>query len=55
MSVNESHDVNSGEECEIMGAINGNSTKEFIIADVTRDGAYATIPLSEAASLPEWR
>jgi hypothetical protein len=39
----------------IMGAIEDGSVEQFVIADVTRDGAYLSQPLAGAASLPAWR
>lgn len=43
-------------ETEVMAAIDGDGTqKRVIIADITRDGAWLAVPLSEAASLPAWR
>ena len=38
---------------EVMASIEEDET--FILADVTRDGAYLTMPLEGAASLPAWR
>jgi hypothetical protein len=39
----------------VMGSVESGPTDRFVVADVTRDGAYLTIPLAEAASLPAWR
>ena len=40
-------------EPEVMASIEDDET--FILADVTRDGAYMTMALDGAASLPAWR
>jgi len=40
---------------EVMASVEDGPTETFIIADVSRDGAYLTVPLEEAASLPAWR
>ena len=40
---------------EVMGAVEDGSTEPFILADVSRDGAYLTLPLEDAAALPAWR
>ena len=45
--------VNEAEDAEVMASIEEDET--FILADVTRDGAYLTMPLEGAASLPAWR
>jgi hypothetical protein len=29
--------------------------EEFVLADVSRDEAYVTVALADAASLPAWR
>jgi hypothetical protein len=42
-------------DAEVMGAVEDGSVDRFVLADVTRDEAYVTVPLSEAASLPAWR
>ena len=41
------------QEPEVMASIEDDET--FILADVTRDGAYLTMSLDGAASLPAWR
>jgi len=40
---------------EVMASVEGGSTETFVIADISRDDAYLTLDLDEAASLPEWR
>lgn len=40
---------------EVMAAVEDGPVETFILADVTRDDAYVTMPLGEAASLPAWR
>ncbi|WP_424001674.1 DUF7556 family protein [Haloarcula salina] len=42
-------------DAEVMASVEEGETDQFIIADVTQDGAYLTVPLGEAASLPAWR
>jgi hypothetical protein len=43
------------EDTEVMASVEDGSTETFIIADVSRDGAYLTVPFDDAASLPAWR
>jgi hypothetical protein len=38
-----------------MAAIEDGPVDEFILADVSRVGAFVTMPLNDAASLPAWR
>jgi hypothetical protein len=40
---------------EVMASIENGPVDQFIIADISEDGAYMTLPLDEAASLPAWR
>ena len=40
---------------EVMASVEDGSTETFVIADISRDDAYLTVPLADAASLPEWR
>lgn len=40
---------------EIMASVEEGPTETLIIADVSRDDAYLTVPLADAASLPAWR
>jgi hypothetical protein len=42
-------------DAEVMGAVEQGDVERFVVADVSRDDAYLTTPLSEAASLPAWR
>jgi hypothetical protein len=42
-------------EAEVMAAVEDGPVDQYIIADVSRDDAYLTLPLAEAASLPAWR
>jgi hypothetical protein len=42
------------ESTEVMAAIE-EEPAELIIADISTDDAYLTVPLSEAASLSAWR
>jgi len=42
-------------DTEVMAAVEDGLVEQFILADVTTDEAYLTMPLTEAASLPEWR
>jgi hypothetical protein len=43
------------EDGEVMAAVENGRRDRFIIADVTEDEAYVTLPLNKAASLPAWR
>lgn len=44
------------EDAEVMASVeNGTTGEKFILADITRDDAYVTLPLEDAAALPEWR
>jgi hypothetical protein len=40
-------------DSEVMAAVEDDS--EFILADISRDDAFITMPLTDAASLPAWR
>jgi hypothetical protein len=40
---------------DVMAAVEEGPVEEFVIADVSRDEAYLTVPLADAASLPAWR
>lgn len=44
-----------GTNTEVMAAVESGQTERFVLADITCDGAYISIPLREAASLPAWR
>ncbi len=44
------------EDAEVMASVEtGPAGETFILADITRDDAYVTAPLEDAAALPEWR
>ncbi|QSG07902.1 DUF7556 family protein [Halapricum desulfuricans] len=44
------------EDAEVMASVEtGPAGETFILADITRDDAYVTAPLQDAATLPEWR
>lgn len=45
--------VDGRSDGEVMAAVDGDEA--FVIADVTRDEAYLSVPLEDAASLPDWR
>ena len=41
---------------EVMASVDSAPARpEFVIADVSRDGAWVSMPVSEAPSLREWR
>ena len=40
-------------DAEVMAAVEDET--EFILADISRDDAFMTVPLTDAASLPAWR
>ncbi|WP_455429078.1 DUF7556 family protein [Haloarcula regularis] len=40
---------------EVMASVEEGTTDTLIIADISQDDAYLTLPLGEAASLPAWR
>jgi len=42
-------------DAEVMASVEEGPTDTFVIADVSKDDAYMTLPLVDAASLPEWR
>jgi len=42
-------------DADVMASVEAGQEDTFIIADVSTDGAYLTLPLDEAASLPAWR
>ncbi len=44
-----------GTETEVMASVQEGRVDEFILADISRDGAYMTVALEDAASLPAWR
>jgi hypothetical protein len=42
-------------ESEVMAAVEDGDVETFILADVSRDEAYLTVPLTEATSLSAWQ
>jgi hypothetical protein len=42
-------------DAEVMASVDDGPTETFIIADITQDDAFVTLPLEDAASLPAWR
>jgi len=42
-------------DAEVMASVEEGTTDTFVLADISRDDAYLTMPLDEAASLPAWR
>ncbi|MFB6183196.1 MAG: hypothetical protein ABEI96_01460 [Haloarculaceae archaeon] len=40
-------------DAEVMSSVEDGQT--FIVADISRDDAYVSLPLDDAASLPAWR
>jgi hypothetical protein len=44
-----------GTDTEVMASVDDGPTETFIIADITQDDAFMTVPLADAASLPAWR
>lgn len=41
---------------DVMASVDGDGLAErFVIADISRDDAWVSIPLREAASLPNWQ
>ena len=42
-------------DAEVMASVEADEEETLIIADVTTDDAYITLPLADAASLPAWR
>ncbi|SEN60259.1 hypothetical protein SAMN05216388_10046 [Halorientalis persicus] len=41
-------------DCEAMGSVDSGEVDQFIIAYPCQDDAWASIPLTDAASLDEW-
>jgi hypothetical protein len=39
----------------VMAAVEDGPSEKFVLADITTDDAYITLPLADAASLPAWR
>jgi len=44
-----------GKTPEVMASVEETPEETFILADVTRDDAYLTVPLESAATLEAWR
>jgi len=42
-------------DAEVMASVEEGPTDSFILADISQDEAFVTMPLDEAASLPAWR
>ena len=42
-------------DAEVMAAVEEGLVETLVIADISRDDAYLTLPLDDAASLPAWR
>ena len=42
-------------DAEVMSSVDDGPVPEFVIADISQDDAYLTLPLDDAASLPAWR
>ena len=40
---------------EVMASVEEGPVDTFILADITRDDAFITLQLDDAASLPAWR
>jgi hypothetical protein len=41
---------------EVVASVDGaGSDREYVIADITRDGAWITMDVSDAPTLPAWR
>jgi hypothetical protein len=43
------------DDAEVMASVERGASDTFILADISCDGAFVTLPLEDAASLPEWR
>lgn len=48
-------EVAADADADVMASVEEGQEDTFIIADVSTDDAYLTLPLGEAASLPAWR
>jgi hypothetical protein len=40
---------------EVMAAIEADERERLVIADVSRDGAWLSVPVPDAAALRDWR
>lgn len=45
----------AGSDTEVMAAIESGDVEQFVLADISRDDAYLTMPLTESASLTSWQ
>ncbi|WP_327050713.1 DUF7556 family protein [Halomicrococcus gelatinilyticus] len=44
------------EDAEVMSSVDDDGRVErLVIADITRDNEWLSMPVADAASLPEWR
>lgn len=48
-------EVAADADADVMASVETGQDDTFIIADVSIDDAYITLPLADAASLPAWR
>ena len=45
-----------GEGSDVMAAVDdGSGAAEFVIADISRDGAWVSVQLTDATGLDDWR
>lgn len=44
----------AGIEAEIMAAVDGEGSKDLVIADIYRDEAWLSMPLADAVAVPDW-
>ncbi|MFB6108602.1 MAG: hypothetical protein ABEJ82_07160 [Haloplanus sp.] len=48
--------VADGQEFEVMASVDDSArTSQFVIADVSRDDAWVSVPLADASTLDAWR
>lgn len=46
----------TAEDAEIMGAVDGDGHRqEYVIADISEDGAWLSMRVDDAPTLPAWR
>lgn len=45
----------AGMDAEIMAAVDGEGSKDLVIADIYRDEAWLSMPLVDAVELASWR
>ncbi|WP_162991443.1 DUF7556 family protein [Halostella salina] len=44
------------DDAEVMGAVDGDgSSQEYVIADISEDGAWLSVHVDDAPTLPAWR